>query len=108
QRLRAELRMVVEAVDDAARYAEGLAGLNVDLPVRHGPGQDAIESIDRLLVAVVAVRDGDVRAGRNLELEDRDRTTGCRALEDEPNGQRPDRDLFTCCGRRRHAPFSKC
>jgi len=59
---------VVEAVDDAARDAEHLARADVDRRALERPGQYAVESVARLLVAVVAVCGCDLRAGGDVEL----------------------------------------
>src|SRR5829696_7134743 len=65
------------------------------------PGQHSLEPVDRLLVAVVAVPRRDAHACRNVELEDRDRPSRPLALDQEPDRQWPDRDLFArgCCHR---------
>ena len=85
---------VVELVDGATGDAERLAGADVDRHALDRPGQHSLEPVDRLLVAVVAVRGCDLRAGRNVELEHRDRPSRLLALDEEPDGQRPDLDLF--------------
>jgi len=64
--------------------------------------QRSLEPVDRLLVAGVAVVGGDLRAGGNVELEDRERAAGLLALEQEPDRHLSDPDLFACghCHRR--------
>ena len=89
-----DVPVVVEVVNDSARDAERLARTDVGLASVEGPGQDALQPVDRLLVSVVAVRDRHVRAGRHVELEECDRTSGRLALEQEANRQRPDPDLL--------------
>ena len=74
ERLGVDVARVVELVDGAAGDAERLAGADVDRRALDRPGQHALEPVDRLLVAVVAVPGRDLRAGRNVELEHRDRT----------------------------------
>jgi hypothetical protein len=55
---------VVEAVHGAARNAERVAGADVGRRAFDGPRQDTGEAVDRLLVAVVAVRHRHLRAGQ--------------------------------------------
>ena len=81
---------VVEVVDGAARDAEHLAGADVDRHTADRPGQDSLQSVDRLLVTVVAVGDGDLRAGGNVELEDCDGAARLLALDQEPDRDLPD------------------
>ena len=96
---------VVELVDGAAGDAERLAGADVGRVALDRPGQDALEPVDRLLVAVVAVRGRDLRPGRDVELEHRDRPAGLLALDQESDRQRPDLDLFARA--RRHRLLSR-
>ena len=77
QRLRVDVAGVVESVDGAAWDEERLAGGDVGQLTLDRPGQDAFEPVDRLLVAVVAVCGCHLRAGGNVELEDRDRPPDC-------------------------------
>ena len=86
---------VVEVVDCATRDAENLAGADIGRRALDRPGQDALEPVDRLLVAVVTVRGRDLRAGGYVELENRDRSCRLLALDQEPDRDRPDLDLFT-------------
>jgi hypothetical protein len=68
---------VVEVVDGAAGDEERLARADLGRGALDRPGEDALESVDRLPVAVVAMCGRDLRAGGNVELEDRDRTADC-------------------------------
>ena len=97
--LRVDIAGVVELVDGATGNAERLARADVDRRALDRPGQDALESVDRLLVAVVAVSGRDLSAGRNVELEDGDRASGLLGLDQEPDRQLADIDLFAhrCC-----------
>jgi hypothetical protein len=94
ERLRVDVVGVVEVMGGAAGDAERLAGGNVGRNALDRPGQDALEAVDRLLVAVVAVWGRDLRARGNLELEDRDRSCRLLALDQEANRQLSDLDLF--------------
>ena len=85
---------VVEAVDGAARDADGLAGADVDRSTFDRPGQDALEPVDRLLVAVVTVWSRNLAAGRDVEFEHRDRSGRLLALDQKPNRHRSDPDLL--------------
>src|SRR4051794_37961085 len=60
---------VVEAVNCTARDDKRLARADVRRGAPDRPGEDAVQAVDRLLVAVVAVRNGDLRACRNVEFE---------------------------------------
>jgi len=73
--LRVDVLGVVELVDGAAGDAERLTGADVDRNALDRPGQPSLEPVDRLLVAVVAVPGCDLRAGRSVELEDRNRSS---------------------------------
>ncbi len=65
--------VVVEPVNSAARNAERLPRPDVDLLAVHGPGQHAVDAVDRLLVVVVAVRRRhQALRGRDNHLKDRD------------------------------------
>jgi hypothetical protein len=66
---------VVEAVDGAAGDGERLAGADLGRHAIQRPGEDALQAVDRLLVSVVAVCGRNPRAGRNVELEDGDRSS---------------------------------
>src|SRR5258708_8387358 len=71
--------VVVEAVNGAARNAEGLSRPDVDRFAVDGPGRHALEAVDRLFVMIVAVRRSrqTLRAG-DREFEDGD--AACRLL----------------------------
>src|ERR1700722_17004228 len=58
QRLHVLGSVVIEPVNGAARNAECLARPNVDLFPVNSPAQDAVDTIGRLLVMVVAMRRG--------------------------------------------------
>src|SRR4051794_17539104 len=94
ERLGVRLVQVLELVDGAPRDAERLAGADIDRAALDGPGQHALETVDGLLVAVVAVRGREAGARRDVELEDRDRAAGLLALDQEPDRERPDPDLL--------------
>ena len=55
ERLGVDVARVVELMDGAAGDAQRLSGPDVDRSALDRPGQDALEPVDRLLVAVVAV-----------------------------------------------------
>src|SRR5918994_2949777 len=75
EHLRVDLMVVVEAVDDSARDAQHLARADVGLFSIDRPGQHALKPVDRLLVTVMAVRDGNSGCGWDVELEDCDGTS---------------------------------
>jgi hypothetical protein len=89
KRLRVLVAVVLEAVDDAAPDAHRFPGTDVDRCAVDRPGEHADDSVDRLLVAVVAVRERHSGACGHIELEDRDRPSGVRALDEEPARQLP-------------------
>ena len=84
-----DIAHVVELVDDASGDDERLARTDVGANTFDRPLHDTLEPIDRLLVRVVAVSSGDLRAGGNFELEHRDRSVRLLALDQEPNRQLP-------------------
>ena len=65
ERRRVDVPSVVERVDDVAGDKESLAGPDLGRRAVDRPGQDALEPVDRLLVAVVAVAGGDAVAARS-------------------------------------------
>ena len=87
ERFGVDVAGVVEPVDRATGDAEHLARADLDRRALDRPGQHSLEAVDRLLVAVVAVGGRDPRAGRNVELEDRDRPSRLLALDQEPDRQ---------------------
>src|SRR5690348_15305124 len=87
---------VVEAVDGSATYAKYFTRPDRATTSVHGPGQYARKPVDGLFISVMTVRDGHPRSGRHVKFEGRDRTTGCLALDQESNRQRPNTDLFAC------------
>src|SRR4051812_10743405 len=93
---------VVEVMDGAAGDEDRFAGSDVHLLPRDRPGQRALEPVDRLVVAVVAVGGSDLRARGDVELEDSDRPFRLLALDEESDRDRSDPDLFPCghCHRR--------
>src|SRR5206468_2092730 len=86
---------VVEVVNGTARNEERLAGADVGRCALERPGQDPFEPVDRLVVAVVAVRSRDLGTGRDVELKDRHRATRLLSIEQEPDRHVSDLDLFT-------------
>ena len=101
---RVDVSVVVEAVNSAAADADGLAGPDIGGCAVDRPGEDAVQAVDRLLVAVVAVGDRQPGAGRNVELEDRDGPVRGVAFDEEPDCELPDPDLFTRCSRHVEPP----
>jgi hypothetical protein len=69
---------VVEVMDGAAGDEDRFAGSDVHLLPRDRPGQRALEPVDRLVIAVVAVGGSDLRARGDVELEDSDRSPSTR------------------------------
>src|SRR5829696_1761233 len=71
ERLHVLAAVVVEPVNGAARNAERLPRPDVDrLPV-DGPGQHALDTVDRFFVVIVAVRGSrQTLRGGNRELEE--------------------------------------
>ena len=57
QHLRIDVMTVVKPVDRSASYAKHLARADITLVSVYGPCQYALESVDCLLVAVMAMRD---------------------------------------------------
>src|SRR5829696_2854315 len=78
--LRVDLLMVVEAVHDSPRNAEHLARADLGLCFIDPPGQHALKPVDRLLVTVMAVRDGHSGSGWDVELEECNGTSRGLAL----------------------------
>ena len=71
---------IVEAVDRSARDAESVAGADFDFVSFEREGEDAVDAVDGLLVGVVTVRDGHLRSGGDVELEDGDGASRVLAL----------------------------
>jgi hypothetical protein len=59
-------------VDGATGNEEDLTGADVARHALDRPGEHSLEPVDRLVVAVMAVRCCDLRPYWNIELEDRD------------------------------------
>jgi hypothetical protein len=89
-----DLARVLEVVDGAARDEEHLAGTNVRRGAFDRPRHGTLEAVSRLVVAVVAVRDRHPRAGGDMELEDRDRASRFLAINEKPDSDLPNSDLF--------------
>lgn len=70
---RVRIASVVEVVHGATGDAQRFPRADGGRRAFDRPGEDALEPRDRLLVAIIAVRGGDPGAGRDVELEDRDR-----------------------------------
>jgi hypothetical protein len=87
---------VVEAVDRSARDAERIAGADFDIAAFEREGDDAFDAVDGLLVGVVAVGDGHLRSGGDVELEDGDGASGVLALDQKANRQLANPYLFAC------------
>src|SRR2546426_1846408 len=64
--------VVVEPVNGAARNAEGLPRPDVDRSAVDGPGQHALDAVDRFFVVIVAVR----RSRQTLRAWDRELEEG--------------------------------
>src|SRR5215208_5741120 len=108
EHLRVDLMVVVEAVDDSARNAQHLARTDLGLLSVDRPGQYALKTVDRLLVTVMAVRNGHSGLGWDVEFEDCDRTSRRLALQYESNRQLPDTDLFAWARRHAYSSCSRC
>jgi hypothetical protein len=109
QRPRIDVARVVELMDGASWDEKRLSGTDLDRRTLDRPGQHSLEPVDRLLIGVVAVGGGDLRLGRNVELENGDRSSRLAALDEEANRHPTDLDLVA--HRRRHrassCPFGK-
>src|SRR6266516_6498671 len=103
QRLRLDIARVVELVDGATWNEKRLSGSDIDRRPFDRPGQHSLEPVDRLLVAVVAVAGGNLCPGRNVELEDCNRSFRLLALDQEANRHPTDLDLVAH-RRGHHAP----
>ena len=106
QRSRVGVERVRELVHGAARDHEHVAGPDLDLPAVDRPGEDALQAVDRLLVAVVAVGGREIRGGRDIELEHRHRPARLLRLDAEPDRDRADPDRLVR-HRRHHARLSR-
>src|SRR3954454_4736635 len=95
QRSGVDVAGVVEVVGGATRDDEYLAGADVDWRALECPGHDALKPVDRLLVAVVAVRGCDLRADGNVKLEHRHRPCRLVAFNQKPDCHVPNLDLVT-------------
>ena len=85
--------MVVEAVNGAARNAEGLPRPDIDPCAVNRPRQHALEAVDRLFVVIVAVRGRrETLGGGDRQLEERDAAGGVRVRDQEAHAQRPEAD----------------
>src|SRR5438445_6053328 len=91
QLLRILRTKVVEAMDGAARDADGLAGPDLDGLAIDGPGHHTLDPVQRLLVSVVFVGwRGQLLPGRDRHFEDGDAAVGVVAGQEEANAERPD------------------
>src|SRR3954470_6979542 len=70
QELRVPSASVLESVDGRPGDAEGIADTDLDGAAINRPRGDAVESVDRLLERVVAVRGRHPAVGRDEALED--------------------------------------
>src|SRR3954451_12567910 len=96
--LRVDVACVVELVDGASGDAERFSFADLACDAVDCPGQGACESVDRLLIAVVAVCGRELRAGGNVELEDCHRPCRLLAFDEERDCHRADSDLLVGAG----------
>src|SRR5436190_23165333 len=100
KRLRVYVAAVIEMMDRAARYAQRLTRGHLDCRVLDRPGGNALEAVDRLLEAVVAMRGRHLAARRDPHLEHRRASTRVGALDEEANGRVAEADQLTIHCRR--------
>src|SRR5215212_9039167 len=74
-------------MDCAARYAQRLARSHLDGRIVDRPRGNALEAVDRLFEAVVAVRGRHLAARRDSHFEHRHTSTRVGALDEEANGR---------------------
>ena len=80
-------------MNGAPRNAQRLPGLDVDRMAVDGPGQDAVDAVDRFFELVVAVRRGQqALRGRDRQLERGDAAGRVVAREQEPHRERSEMD----------------
>src|SRR4051794_41614150 len=98
KRLRVQVAAVIEMMDRAARYAQRLTRSHLDGRVLDRPRGNALEAVDRLFEAVVAVRGGHLAARRDSHFEHRHTSTRVSALDEEANGRVAEADqlAFHC------------
>jgi hypothetical protein len=73
---------VIEAVYGTARYAQGLAGSELDSLAVNGPGQHTRDPVQRLLISVVLMGGGgQLLPGRDRHFEDGGATIGVLAAQ---------------------------
>src|SRR5215216_4618405 len=86
-------------MDRAARYAQRLPRSHLDCRALDRPGGNALEAIDRLLEAVVAMRGRHLAARKDSHLEHRHASIRVGALDEEANGRVAEADqlAFHCC-----------
>src|SRR3954466_7500711 len=85
-------------MDRAARYAQRLTRSHLDGRVLDRPRGNALETVDRLFEAVVAVRGRHLAVRRDSHFEPRHTSTRVGALDDEANGRVAEADqlAFHC------------
>src|SRR5512143_1554589 len=86
---------VVETVYRASGDAQRLSGTNFDGRAVHRPGEDALDTVEDLLVGVVLVgRRRQLLPDGNENLEHRHAAVGIISGEEKPNPQRTNPDGF--------------
>src|SRR5215213_1468103 len=95
EHLRIDAMIVVEAVDDSARDEQHLAWAYVGLRPLDRPAERPLESIDRLVVSVMAVGGWHPARARDVELEDRHGTSRLLAFNKESERHLPDPCFFS-------------
>jgi hypothetical protein len=77
-------------MDGAARNAQRLSWADVEALSVDGPGQDAFDAVDRLLVVIVAVcRRRQALGSGDAAFKDRDAPTGVRSGDQERTASGP-------------------
>jgi ketosteroid isomerase-like protein len=98
KRPRVWVAAVIEVMDRAAWYAQRLTRSDLDGRVLDRPRGNALETVDRLFEAVVAVRGRHLAARRDAHFEHRHTSTRVGALDEEANGRVAEADqlAFHC------------
>jgi hypothetical protein len=86
---------IVEAMNYSAWYAKRVTGTNIMRSARNCESQHALEPIDCLLIAIVAMRNRNLRSRRHVEFKHRRRASRLAALKQKPDFDLSQLYLFT-------------
>src|SRR5262245_38533975 len=95
QRFRVLASQIIESMNRTSRDAERLSGTNVDRSSVDGPGQDAVQTVDRFLVVVMAVGGSrQALTAADGQLKSRDAAGGVVPRYQKADDERSETDAF--------------